>query len=268
MNVYMVVLFAIIVPILGIQVRYQAKEDGINQRIIGGQEAYAGQFPYMAAIYKSTSDGTFFCSGALINNQWILTSAYCVDEAVLFSIDLGALNLKANEPNRQRFATDIHVAHPDYNPTTLENDIGLIQLRMPIGFTTYIRPVDLLPSTEVTPNMDGIMTMGWGQINDETAGIVDELRYVNLVPLSNEECRLSFGNQIVDSMVCVGGNYNEGFCRGDTGAPLIWYKNGRYSTHVGVASFISNNGCETPEPSGYTRTFSYIDWINNVTAAV
>jgi secreted trypsin-like serine protease len=93
MNVYMVVLFAIIVPILGIQVRYQAKvdvtvysfykifqKDGINQRIIGGQEAYAGQFPYMAAIYKSTSDGTFFCSGALINNQWILTSAYCVDE--------------------------------------------------------------------------------------------------------------------------------------------------------------------------------------------
>jgi hypothetical protein len=56
--------------------------------------------------------------------------------AVLFSIDLGALNLKANEPNRQRFATDIYVAHPDYNPTTLENDIGLIQLRMPIGFTS------------------------------------------------------------------------------------------------------------------------------------
>jgi secreted trypsin-like serine protease len=130
MNVYMVVLFAITVPILGIQ------KDGINQRIIGGQEAYAGQFPYMAAIYKSTSDGTFFCSGALINNQWILTSAYCVDEAVLFSIDLGALNLKANEPNRQRFATDIYVVHPDYNPTTLENDIGLIQLRMPIGFTS------------------------------------------------------------------------------------------------------------------------------------
>lgn len=35
--------------------------------------------------------------------------------------------------------------------------------------------------------------------------------------------------------------------------------------HVGVASFISQNGCETPEPSGYTRTFPYVDWIKSVT---
>lgn len=45
------------------------------------------------------------------------------------------------------------------------------------------------------------------------AGLVDELQYAVLSTLSNEECTLVYGSQIVDSMVCVSGNYNEGICR-------------------------------------------------------
>jgi hypothetical protein len=47
----------------------------------------------------------------------------------------------------------------------------------------------------------------------ETAGLEEELNFVYLIPISNEECRLTYGNQIKDSMVCVGGNFNEGFCQ-------------------------------------------------------
>lgn len=46
----------------------------------------------------------------------------------------------------------------------------------------------------------------------EDAGLVNELNAVFLVTLSNEECRLTFGNQITDNMVCASGNYNEGIC--------------------------------------------------------
>lgn len=45
------------------------------------------------------------------------------------------------------------------------------------------------------------------------AGLVDQLNYVYLTTLSNEECRLAFGNQVNEKMVCVDGNYNEGTCR-------------------------------------------------------
>jgi V8-like Glu-specific endopeptidase len=38
-----------------------------------------GEFPFAAAIYKSTADGTFFCTGSLINNQWVITAGQCVD---------------------------------------------------------------------------------------------------------------------------------------------------------------------------------------------
>jgi hypothetical protein len=148
-----------------------------------------------------------------MNDQWILTSGYCVDGAVLFTIYLGAHYLNEDEPSRVRLATDFYILHPEYNPLTLENDIGLIQLRMPVTFTTYIKPINYLPYYHLEPNTAGIMTMGWGQTSDDTPGIVDELHYVHLIPISNEECKLSFGSQIVDTMVCAGGNFNEGFCR-------------------------------------------------------
>lgn len=34
---------------------------------------------------------------------------------------------------------------------------------------------------------------------------------------------------------------------------------------VAIASFISANGCESTDPSGYTKIFEYLDWIENVT---
>jgi secreted trypsin-like serine protease len=242
-----------------------AAQNSQEQRIIGGDVAFAGQIPYIAAIYKRTNEGTFFCGGALMNDQWILTSGHCVYEAVLFTIYLGTTNIQKLDSTGLQLATDTYILHPDFNPDTLENDIGLIKLRIPITFTDYIKPVNNLPSYELLPNTGGLMSMGWGQTSDETAGLEEELNFVYLIPISNEECRLTYGNQIKDSMVCVGGNFNEGFCQGDNGSPLVRYTNGPRTTHMGIASFISANGCDTPEPSGYTRTYHYVDWIRNVT---
>ncbi|EFA04555.2 serine protease H117 [Tribolium castaneum] len=235
-------------------------------RIIGGNVAFAGQFPYMAAIYKHTSSGNFFCGGALMSNQWILTAGSCVEGAQLFTIYLGTANLKdVNNPNSLKLATDEYVLHPDYNPDTFENDVGLIKLRMPITFSVYIRPFNYLPTFDLLPGTPGVVAMGWGQTSDDDPGLVDDLRFVYLTPLSNDECKLVYGNQIKDEMVCAAGNNNEGFCLGDSGTPLIRIRQGPTATHVGIASFQSKNGCESTDPSGYTRTLEYADWIRNVT---
>ncbi|KAH0807464.1 hypothetical protein GEV33_015327 [Tenebrio molitor] len=233
-------------------------------RIIGGEEANAGQFPFAAAIYKSTADGRFFCGGAVAQPQWIITAGQCVDCALLFTIRLGSNNLNADDPNVLLLSTETYFLHPDYDPLTLSNDYGLIRLRMPITFTEYIWAASFLSANPLPAGAE-VLTVGWGQISDETAGLVDDLRYVNLVTLSNEECRMVFGNQVNDNMVCVAGNNNEGTCRGDLGSPLIQYV-GPMVFNVGVASFISSNGCESSDPSGFTRTYSYFDWIHNVTS--
>lgn len=48
-------------------------------RIVGGQIAYEAEFPYIAALYVTRDSGTFFCSGALIDEEWILTAGSCAD---------------------------------------------------------------------------------------------------------------------------------------------------------------------------------------------
>lgn len=52
--------------------------------------------------------------------------------------------------------------------------------------------------------------------------------------------------------------------QGDNGGPLVVYANSRNNV-MGVASFISGNGCESNDPSGFTRTWPYITWLRNVT---
>ncbi|KAJ3632588.1 hypothetical protein MTP99_009587 [Tenebrio molitor] len=235
----------------------------IEGRIIGGEVANAGQFPFAASIYKRTSDGTFFCTGTILYSQWIITAGQCVDGALLFTIRVGSNKLNSDDPNALTLATDTYFLHPDYDPTTLSNDIGLIKLRMRLSFNDYIFSVSLLAGSEL-PDAAPIVTFGWGQTSDETAGLVDDLNYVDLVTLSNEECTLAFGNQVNENMVCVAGNNNQGICRGDLGSPLIQYS-GYLTYHVGVASFISSNGCESTDPSGFTRTWPYARWIINTT---
>jgi trypsin len=45
-----------------------------NGRIIGGDYATEGQFPYQIGLYI---DGSGFCGGSLISADTVLTAAHC-----------------------------------------------------------------------------------------------------------------------------------------------------------------------------------------------
>lgn len=54
--------------------------------------------------------------------------------------------------------------------------------------------------------------------------------------------------------------------QGDLGSPLILEAD--IFVHLaGIASFISSNGCESTDPSGFTRITPYMSWIRNVTTS-
>ncbi|RZB40522.1 brachyurin-like, partial [Asbolus verrucosus] len=236
----------------------------MNGRIIGGDPARAGQFPFAAAIYTTTEHGRYFCGGALISNEWILTSGHCVENVLQFRILLGSITLTSPDFNRVTVTANSSVLHPDYDNLTLQNDIGLIHLSQPVLFSDYISTI-FLPAADLQPDA-AVVSIGWGQTDDYHPGPVEHLNDVDVVTLSDENCKKAYGNQIGDNMICVQGSYNQGTCLGDSGTPLVRYiLNERHAEHVGISSFISENGCESTDPSGYTKTYGYLEWIKSVT---
>ena len=55
-----------------------------GERIVGGEVAELGQFPYQVGIYLfDPNDKTYICGGSIINEEWILTAGHCVDKYII-----------------------------------------------------------------------------------------------------------------------------------------------------------------------------------------
>ena len=49
----------------------------LKARIVGGNEAASGDWPWQIGIAKKSLPNAPFCGGTLINKQWIVTASHC-----------------------------------------------------------------------------------------------------------------------------------------------------------------------------------------------
>ncbi|XP_068903376.1 brachyurin-like [Tenebrio molitor] len=236
-----------------------------DHRIIGGVVASNGQYPYAVAFYYNVNDEIRFCGGTIVGEKAILTAAHCLKDSTGFVIYLGTNNIGQENSNAVIVNSTTYVAHPQYNSQNLENDIGIILLSSPITFNDNIKSIEL--ATETLATYEETIAVGWGTTRNEDTLPSDVLYHVSLVTLSNAACQRVYGTQIKDTMVCANGYGSEGICRGDSGGPLVQKNSEGKDILVGVASFFSGYGCDTNDPSGFTRTYEYSAWIKEASAA-
>ncbi|XP_056419590.1 plasminogen [Hyla sarda] len=224
-------------------------------RIVGGCEAIPHSWPWQISL--RTSYNLHFCGGTLIDRQWVLTAAHCLERSSRpssYKIQLGIHKEQSTEASKQ--IRDVEKLFLE--PT--KADIALLKLKSPALITDEVLPACLPPHNFMVPDKSECYVTGWG----ETQGTGKEgvLKEAGFPVIENKACNSpEYLNGRVTSRELCAGNIQGGVdsCQGDSGGPLVCFDGEKYIIQ-GVTSW--GLGCAQPmKPGVYARVSMFIPWI-------
>merc|ERR1711874_967264 len=115
-------------------------------RIVGGEEAADGEFPWQVALRPFGAIGsTHFCGGSIIDKDWILTAAHCCAGQIPATMHVVAGGIKLNnfENEEETRNLDHIISHPNY--------ACLLKLKESLEWTDFVKPIALPAAGQDTP---------------------------------------------------------------------------------------------------------------------
>ncbi|KAF3837354.1 hypothetical protein F7725_004818 [Dissostichus mawsoni] len=175
-------------------------------RIVGGQNAAAGSWPWVASIQAY---GKHRCGGSLISDMWVLIDAYCIiNQPENIMVVLGLESMSGPNLNKVSKAIDKIIVHPLYNVFNdfnedNNNDMALLKLSSPVNFTDYIQPVCLASANSTFYTGVSSWVVGFGATS---SGKLTDYRHndeVRVPVVGNHECKCAYP-YITDNIICAG----------------------------------------------------------------
>ena len=196
----------------------------------------------------SRSGCSSFCSGNLVDSNWVVTAAHCVealDEYVRYGYD-GYFGVGPDVGSLTDYQLiSSYAEHPSYNASSLRNDIGMVELDA--GGITSVSPVamntDSINSSWVGTDLRYV---GYGITGDGRGG--SGTKRFGDIPIYD-----------YDSYFVVSYDGRVNVCQGDSGGAGLLMSGSSY-TLVAVNSYVTPS-CDGGATGG-TRVDQYISWID------
>ncbi|XP_065072667.1 uncharacterized protein LOC135697026 isoform X2 [Ochlerotatus camptorhynchus] len=243
-----------------------------QRRIVGGDDAGFGSFPWQAYIRIGSSR----CGGSLISRRHVVTAGHCVARATprQVHVTLGdyVINSAVEPLPAYTFGVRSINVHPyfKFTPQADRFDVAVLTLERTVHFMPHIAPICLPEKNEDFLGKFG-WAAGWGALNPGSRLRPKTLQAVDVPVLDNRVCERwhrSNGINVViyPEMLCAG--YRGGgkdSCQGDSGGPLMHEKTGRWFL-IGIVS--AGYSCATRgQPGIYHRVANTVDWISHIVQA-
>jgi len=234
--------------------------------IVNGTQAKPFSWPWVVGIYRRSID-YFMCGGTLIEPRWVLTSARCLygDSGDPYPLLVKVASYEQHSTSAHEQDTNVTsiILHPQYNPTTFENDIALLALDTTIILNNWTNVACLPYSEQIVPPNSKCVVAGWG--TTQNTGNNTVLRQMLASVIADSVCNDTdhYNGAILESQMCAGDDRGyTGICQGDFGSALACPDSSDRFFVQGVASQNAGSSCAAPnKPGRYSRTSFFLDFI-------
>nr|XP_027216391.1 trypsin-1-like [Penaeus vannamei] len=231
----------------------------LSSRIVGGEDAVQGEFPFQVSIeHVGILGRNHICGGIVLSATDVLTAAHCISRFSEHNIDIvaGINRLSDTSSNRQTVEAVHFIIHEDFNDITMGSDIAIIRLKHALELNEWVQPVVMPKTGETAQEGEMCTVVGWGA-TFEDGDLSDVLQKVSVPIQSDSYCRSAYGYSAVeDSMLCAGSpEGGADACDGDRGGPMLC----RGHLH-GISSW--GEGCgHSFYPGVYTEVSAFLHWV-------
>ncbi|XP_030332512.1 coagulation factor X-like [Strigops habroptila] len=235
----------------------------VNTRIVGGDECLLGECPWQAVLLNE--EGEEFCGGTILNENFILTAAHCMNQSKEIKVVVGEVDREKKEQSETMHTVDKIFVHSKYVVETYDNDIALIKLKEPIMFSEYIIAACLPEAdfaNEVLMSQKSGMVSGFGR-EFEGGRLSKKLKVLEVPYVDRNTCKQSTNFAITENMFCAGYETEQkDACQGDSGGPHVT----RYKDTYFVTGIVSwGEGCAKKGKYGvYTKLSRFLRWVKIV----
>jgi secreted trypsin-like serine protease len=226
--------------------------------ITGGQKDTQNLYPFVGLLAFYDAEGEYMhrCSGTLISPTVVLTAAHCTEGTATayayFSVEVPD-DFRENPTG----ILGTTYTHPDYNPNTLENDVGVVVLDKTVRLREYpvLAPEGFLSDLKASGEIqdDTFVNVGYGLLNaSKPPNLVDnESRWYSTSPYQG----LTQGNlHLLQNIQATG---QGGTCFGDSGGPHFWEDT---LIIVSVTSW-GDAICQSNDMTQRVDIASVLDWL-------